>query len=56
MIIKKVDKMKQKTYSGKGVMSCMNVCKKYNLNKLNSNLYISNPKDIDSKWTITVKQ
>ena len=47
--------MKQKTYTGKGVFSCIDTCKKYNLTKYNSDLSVSNPKDVNSKWKITVK-
>lgn len=47
--------MKQKTYSGTGMINCLNICKKYNLTKSNSDLKVNNPSDLNSKWTIIVK-
>lgn len=48
--------MKQKTYTGTGIMECMDICKRYNLNSNNSHLKIKNSGDLNSKWTIITKR
>ena len=46
---------KQKTYTGHGIMECIDICKKYGLTKRNSDLHIKNPMDLNSPWTVIVK-
>ena len=46
--------MKQKTYTGKGLLNMLEVCKQYKLSNLNSKLKVKNPEDLDSEWTIVV--
>lgn len=45
--------MRQKTYTGHGIQSLMDTCKKHGLTRFNSKMVVSNPNDLDSKWIIT---
>lgn len=47
--------MKQKTYEGYGINNMLIIAKRYGLNMSNSDLYIKDTSDLNSKWTIRIK-
>lgn len=45
--------MKKRTYTGRGILSMLETCKKHNLTPANSTISIARDWDLGSPWRIT---